>query len=125
LIGTFGLLALLLAAVGIYGALALAVQERTAEVGVRLALGARPGQVFRLIASEGAKLAGAGLVLGMAGGLAALAPAMRSLLYGVGATDVLTVVGTGLVLAALAALATWAPARRAMRVDPVAALRGE
>jgi putative ABC transport system permease protein len=124
LIGTFGTLALLLAAVGIYGALALAVQERTSEVGVRLALGARPAQLFRLIAGEGAKLAAAGLAIGLACSLA-LAPAMRSLLFGIGATDIPTLAATALVLAALAALATFAPARRAMRVDPVTALRGE
>ncbi len=124
LLGLFATLALGLAAVGVYGVLSYAVTERTPEIGVRMALGARPGVVQRLVVAEGAARVGTGVALG--GFFAfALARLMASLLYGVPARDPGTFAAVASLLAAVGLLATWLPARRAARVDPMAALRHE
>ena len=124
LIGSFAVAALLLAAVGLYGLISYTVAQRSPEIGVRLALGATPLQVGRLILGQGLALAGAGVVLGLAGAIAATR-LLEGLLFSVSTTDptVYTVLA-GLLLA-IAALACYVPARRAMRVDPVVALRSE
>jgi putative ABC transport system permease protein len=120
----FAALALGLAAIGIYGVLAFSVSRRTHEMGIRLALGARPGDVVRLVVRQGLQLVMAGIVLGVAGALA-LTRLMASLLYGVSATDPATFVVVSILLTTVALIACYVPARRAMRVDPVLALRIE
>jgi putative ABC transport system permease protein len=124
LMGAFALAALLLACVGVYGLLAYAVGRRTQEIGVRMALGARPGDMARLVLSEGARLAAAGAALGLALALA-LARALRAILYGVSATEPLAFAGMALLLLAVVLLASLLPARRAARIEPMAALRHE
>jgi putative ABC transport system permease protein len=124
LVAIFAGLALLLAAVGIYGVMSYAVAQRTQEIGVRLALGAAPGQIFGLVVGETMKLATVGLALGLAGSLA-LGKAIGDMLFGVAGTDITTFAATAGVLLAVAFLATWVPARRATRVDPMLALRGD
>jgi putative ABC transport system permease protein len=120
----FGLLALTLAAVGVYGVMALVVSERTQEMGIRLALGAEPRQVLGLVVRQGLTLAAAGVILGCVAALA-LTPMMAGQLYGIGATDPATLAGVPALLLGIALLACVIPARRAMRVDPVTALRYE
>jgi len=119
-----GTLALALATVGVYGVVAYSVSQRTHEIGVRMAIGARPNDVVRLMLGEGGRLAVAGVV---AGSLIALAAArlIRGLLFEVSATDPLTFVAVAGGLLAVALLASYIPARRATRVDPMIALRGE
>lgn len=124
LAAVFGILALALAAVGVYGVMALVVTERTQEMGIRVALGAEPLQVVRLVVRQGLLLAGAGIAIGSIASLA-LTPMMSSQLYGVGASDPLTLVLVPGLLLAVALVACLVPARRAMRVDPVTALRYE
>ncbi len=124
LLALLAAVALLLASIGLYGVIAFNVAQRTREIGVRIALGARPASVLRFVASQAGSLLAAGLVAGLAGAIA-LGRIVSSLLYGVGAADltVLTAASAGTILVAL--LATSIPAMRAMRVDPVIALRAE
>lgn len=124
LIGTFAALALVLAIVGLHGVLALIVGQRRREIGVRLALGARPIDVVRMIMGEGARVTALGAAAGVAGALA-VTRVLGALLYGVSTTDVFTFVGAPLVVAVVAIAATYAPARRAARVDPKAALAAD
>jgi predicted lysophospholipase L1 biosynthesis ABC-type transport system permease subunit len=116
--------ALLLGLVGIYGVIAYAVSRRTNEIGVRLALGAEPGGVVALIVRQGARVAVAGVWLGLAIALAG-SRLIESLLYGVNPRDPAIFAGTALALLAAALLACWIPARRAARIDPTVALRAE
>jgi putative ABC transport system permease protein len=120
----FAALALLLAGLGLYGVLAYAVTQRTREIGVRMALGARPAQALALVARESAAVVGAGLLLGSAGALAS-ARSFAGLLFGVGPADPLALLGAVLVLGAISLAATLVPARRAALVDPAVALRAE
>jgi putative ABC transport system permease protein len=124
LMGSFAAIALLLAIVGLYGLISYSVAQRAREIGIRMAMGAAAGAVVRMIVREGLALAAIGVVLGAAGA-AALAPALRSLLYGVRPVDPPTFAVTIAVLFAIAAAATYLPARRATAVDPVNALRAE
>lgn len=124
LLGAFALLALVLAAIGIYSVLSYSVKRRVQEIGIRLSLGASVADVLRMIIFEGMRPTVLGLVLGVAGALA-LARVMSSLIYGVSPTDVLTFLSVSAVLALVALLATIIPARRAAKVDPMVALRYE
>jgi putative ABC transport system permease protein len=124
LLAGFALLALILGAVGIYGVLSFDVSQRTFEIGLRLALGAQPGQVLGLMLQRGVVLAGIGLAIGLAGAVA-LTRLIASLLVGVTGTDPLTMAGVTMVLGAAALLASYLPARRATRLDPLLALRAE
>ncbi len=122
--GIFAALALTLASVGIYGVISSLVQQRTQEIGVRVALGAKRSDVLRLILGEGVRMAGAGVILGLLASLG-LTRLMASLLYGVSATDPLTFTAVAVLLVIVALAACYIPARRAMRVDPMVALRYE
>ena len=124
LIGTFAVLALVLATVGLYGVLALIVGQRRREIGVRLALGASPRAVVRMLLAEGARVAAVGVVLGL-GGAFVLTRVLHSLLYGISSTDLTTFAGAAIFVAGVAMAATWMPARRAARVDPRTALAAE
>jgi putative ABC transport system permease protein len=124
LIGGFALLVLLLSALGVYGIVAYGVQRRTHELGIRLALGGSPAQIVRGVLAGGARLAAAGVILGL-GVAAGLGRAVQSQLYGVRATDPATYAGVGAGLLLIALLSSAFPARRAGRVDPMKALRGE
>jgi putative ABC transport system permease protein len=122
LIGSLAVLAVALAAGGLYSLIAYAVAQRTHEIGIRLALGAQRRDILRLTLRQGFTLVALGIVLGLAGAIAATR-ALRSLLFGVSPTDPATFVSIPLLLALVALLACWFPARRAMKVDPLVALR--
>jgi predicted permease len=124
LLGAFGMLALLLAAVGIYGVMAYSVAQRTREIGLRMALGAGAREMLVLIIGEGARLTGLGLAIGIIGALG-LTRFISSLLYGIQPADVVSFGGAAVVLGLTAVLACYIPARRAIRVNPVVALRYE
>jgi predicted permease len=124
LLALFAAVALALAAVGIYGILANAVRQRSREIGIRKALGARQGDVFRLLVGQGMRLTGIGLVLGL-GAAAALTRFQQSLLFGVEPTDPLTFGAVALLLCAVSLVACSLPARRALAVDPMVTLRAE
>jgi ABC-type antimicrobial peptide transport system permease subunit len=118
----FGIVALALASIGVYGVLSYAVSQRTQEIGVRMALGASRQNVFRLIVSHGGRLAAIGIACGVVGAVG-ITRVVASLLYNVSATDPLSFIATALFLALVALVASYVPARRATGVDPMVALR--
>jgi putative ABC transport system permease protein len=122
LIGVFAVIAALLVAVGLYGVLSTVVRQRTAEIGVRMALGAEPSSIVGLVVGQGMRLSAAGVVVGLVAAFA-LTRLMSTMLVGVGATDPATFVGMAAVFFALAAVSSWLPARRAAALDPTIALR--
>jgi putative ABC transport system permease protein len=124
LLGGFAGLALVLAAIGIYGVVAYNVGRRTREFGIRMSLGAQRSDVLRLVAGRSLVLAATGIAIGLAGAYA-LTSVMKDLLYGVAATDPITFAAVTTILAAVTLLAGYLPARRATRIDPVLALREE
>ncbi len=124
LIAVFAAVAAILAGIGLYGVLATVVRQRTAEIGVRMALGAAPRTIFRLIVGQGLRLSGIGIAAGLLAALA-LTRVMSSMLVGVQPTDPLTYAAMIAFFAAIAAIAAWLPARRAAALDPTAALRDE
>jgi putative ABC transport system permease protein len=124
LLTIFAAVALLLAAIGVYGLMAYSVQQRTQEIGVRMALGAKPREVRRMVVFQGMKLALVGVILGVGSSLA-LARLLSSLLFGVKPWDPTTITLVAILLSAVTLLATYLPARRASRVDPMVALRYE
>jgi ABC-type antimicrobial peptide transport system permease subunit len=124
LMSIFGGSALLLAAIGIYGLIAYSVQQRTQEIGIRMALGADASAVRRMVVIQGMQLTVIGVVIGLASAFG-LVQLIAGFLFGVTPRDRLVFIGIPIVLAAVALLAVWLPARRASRIDPVIALRYE
>jgi putative ABC transport system permease protein len=124
LYGSFAAVALLLAAIGIYGVMAFMVSQRTHEIGLRIALGADQKQVLKIVLTEGVALAAIGLAIGLAGACL-VGRAMRSTLYGVGTVDFAAFSAVSIVLLSSALFACYIPARRAAKVDPMVALRYE
>ena len=120
----FGALATLLAAIGLYGVIAFAVARRTGEIGVRMALGAPPAGVVRMVLLDAGRMVVAGIVIGLAAAFV-LSRYVQSQLFGIEAADLVVYAGAAGTLAAVATLAAFVPARRASRVDPVSALRYE
>jgi len=124
LFAIFAGLAVILGAIGVYGVISYSVAQRTREIGIRIALGARRSEIFGLVVGQGTKLAALGVGAGLIGaGL--LTRLLATLLYGVGAADPSTFVAVGVLLMLVALAASYIPARRAMRVDPMVALRHE
>jgi ABC-type antimicrobial peptide transport system permease subunit len=124
LIGLFGILALLLAGVGIYGVIAYSVTQRTREIGIRVALGASRSAILRWVLKQGMILTVAGIAVGLIGAFL-LTRLLRSLLFGIGPTDILTYGVLAILLTLVALIACYVPARRATKVDPLIALRYE
>jgi putative ABC transport system permease protein len=124
LMGALAAIGLLLAIIGLYGVMAYSVRRQTGEIGLRVALGARPGDIFKMVFGRGARLIAAGLAVGLVCAVA-LTRLLAGTLYGVEAHDPLTFSTISLLLASVATLACWLPARRAMRVDPLVALRSD
>jgi len=124
LVGVFAMLAVVLAAVGIYGVMSYTVSQRTQEIGVRMALGAQLASVRTMILGQTLKLTLIGVAIGLAGAFV-VARFLTSLLFGVGTYDPVTFLGVASLLVAVALAASYLPARRAMRVDPIVALRYE
>jgi putative ABC transport system permease protein len=124
LVGVFALAALVLAMVGVFGVLAYSVAQRTQEIGVRIALGATPGGILKMVLGQGLLTVAIGLIVGLAGSLL-LTRTMRSMLFEISPNDPITIVGIALLLLLIAMLASYIPARRATRVDPMIALRYE
>jgi ABC-type antimicrobial peptide transport system permease subunit len=124
LLGLFGLIGLTLGALGIYGVLAFSVAQRRKEIGVRVALGASPQSVMRMILSQGVGLATAGIVIGVVGARL-LARTMQEVLFEIQPTDLMTFAQVIVVLLGAALLASWLPARRALAIDPISALRSD
>jgi putative ABC transport system permease protein len=124
LVGTFAAVALVLASIGVYGVMAVMVAGRSREIGIRLALGARPRDVRRMILRDGATLTAVGVIIGVIAALA-LTRMMAAMLFETPATDPVTMTAVAAIIAVAALLACWVPARRSTRVDPVAALRAE
>jgi putative ABC transport system permease protein len=124
LLGTFAGLALVLGLVGVYGVTAYLVAQRTREVGLRIALGARPGQLVRMVVGQGMAVAGVGMAIGLAGAIA-VARLMAGLLYEVSPLDVATLASVLVLLALATLVANWLPARRAARIEPLVALRAD
>src|SRR5262249_12789901 len=124
LLGAFAMIALALAAAGLYGVMSYLVSQRTGEIGIRMALGARPQDVRGLVVGKALALAGVGILLGTVASIA-VTRVMSSLLFGVHARDPIVLATAPLILLAVAALASYVPAWRASRVDPLVALRTE
>jgi len=124
LLGFFAVAALALAVLGLYGVISFGVARRSREIGVRLAIGAEPTRVLGMVVREGLSLGLAGVGIGLLGALL-LGKLLAGLVFGVSATDPLTLVAVGGLLALVTVVASWIPARRAMRVDPAVVLRAE
>jgi len=124
LILIFGSVALVLAAVGVAGVVGYAISQRIPEIGLRMALGAQTKNIYMMVMSQGAKLIGLGIALGIAGALA-ITRVVSGLLFEVSTLDPVAFVGAGVLMAVIALVAVWVPARRAIKVDPVEVLRAE
>jgi putative ABC transport system permease protein len=124
LIGIFATIAALLAGVGLYGVLATVVRQRTAEIGLRMAMGADPGNIFKLVVGHGMRLSSLGIVAGLVAAFA-VTRVMSSMVVGVGVTDPITYVSMVALFLTIAIISCWVPARRAAGLDPNAALREE
>jgi putative ABC transport system permease protein len=124
LLATFALIAFVLAAVGIYGVISYDVNERVNEIGIRMALGAQPADLLRMVLGQGARMAGLGIAVGLVLSFA-LTRLMSTMLFGVHPTDAYTFAAISILLAAVALVASYLPSRRAMALNPVSALRHE